>query len=51
MLGIDHQIIYYHLHANPAIKLIVQKKRNFAAERVTVIKAEIDKLLVVGFIE
>ncbi|CAL8153079.1 unnamed protein product [Prunus armeniaca] len=51
MPGIDPQIICHRLHVNPAIKPVAQKRRNFAPERVTIIEAEIDKLLVVGFIE
>ncbi|CAL8152777.1 unnamed protein product [Prunus armeniaca] len=51
MPGIDPQIICHRLHINPAIKPVAQKRRNFAPERVAIIEAEIDKLLVAGFIE
>ncbi|CAL8153305.1 unnamed protein product [Prunus armeniaca] len=51
MPGIDPQIICHRLHVNPAIKPVAQKRRNFAPERVAIIEAEIDKLLVAGFIE
>ncbi|CAL8117146.1 unnamed protein product [Prunus armeniaca] len=33
MPGIDPQIIFHRLHVNSAIKLVVQKRRNFAPER------------------
>ncbi|CAL2262907.1 unnamed protein product [Prunus armeniaca] len=46
MPGIDPQIICHRLHVNPAIKPVAQKRRNFAPERVAIIEAEIDKLLV-----
>ncbi|XP_020412762.1 uncharacterized protein K02A2.6-like [Prunus persica] len=39
------------LHVDPTNKPMVQKRRNFAPERVAIIEAEIDKLLAVGFIE
>ncbi|CAL2227746.1 unnamed protein product [Prunus armeniaca] len=51
MPGIDPQIICHRLHVNPTIKLVAQKRRNFAPERVAIIKVEIDKLLAIGFIE
>ncbi|CAL8992967.1 unnamed protein product [Prunus brigantina] len=56
MPGIDPQIICYRLHVNPAIctntiKPVAQKRRNFAPERVAIIEAEINKLLVADFIE
>ncbi|CAL2239343.1 unnamed protein product [Prunus armeniaca] len=51
MPGIDPNIICHRLHVNPASKLVVQKRRNFAPERVAIIEAEIDKLLAAGFIE
>ncbi|CAL2230398.1 unnamed protein product [Prunus armeniaca] len=51
MPGIDPQIICHRLHVNPTIKPVAQKRRNFAPERVAIIEAEIDKLLVAGFIE
>ncbi|KAI5343619.1 hypothetical protein L3X38_011495 [Prunus dulcis] len=51
MLGIDPDIICHWLHVNPASKPVVQNKHNFAPERVVIIEAEIDKLLVVEFIE
>ncbi|CAL2270520.1 unnamed protein product [Prunus armeniaca] len=51
MPGIDPQIICHRLHVNPAVKPVAQKRRNFAPERVAIIEAEIDKLLVAGFIE
>ncbi|KAI5336927.1 hypothetical protein L3X38_016196 [Prunus dulcis] len=51
MPGIDPNIICHQLHVNPACKPVAQKRRNFAPERVTIIEAEIDKLLAAGFIE
>ncbi|CAL9018079.1 unnamed protein product [Prunus brigantina] len=51
MPGIDPNIICHRLHVNPASKPVVQKRRNFAPERVAIIEAEIDKLLAAGFIE
>ncbi|CAL8155379.1 unnamed protein product [Prunus armeniaca] len=51
MPGIDPQIIFHRLHVNTASKPITQKRRNFASERIVIIEAEIDKLLVAGFIE
>ncbi|VVA21005.1 PREDICTED: Transposon, partial [Prunus dulcis] len=51
MPDIDPDIICHRLHVNPASKPVVQKRRNFATERVAIIEAEIDKLLDAGFIE
>ncbi|KAI5313616.1 hypothetical protein L3X38_042792 [Prunus dulcis] len=51
MLGIDPNIICHRLHVNPACKPVAQKRCNFAPEQVAIIEAEIDKLLVAGFIE
>ncbi|KAI5324336.1 hypothetical protein L3X38_033409 [Prunus dulcis] len=51
MPGIDPNIICHCLHVNPASKPVVQKRRNFAPERVAIIEAEIDKLLAAEFIE
>ncbi|CAL8175714.1 unnamed protein product [Prunus armeniaca] len=51
MPGIDPNIICHQLHVNPACKPVAQKRRNFAPEQVTIIEAEFDKLLAVGFIE
>ncbi|XP_068344201.1 uncharacterized protein [Pyrus communis] len=51
MPGIDPKIACHKLHINPAAKLVIQKRRHFAPERVAIIKAEIDKLLKAGFIE
>ncbi|CAL8122675.1 unnamed protein product [Prunus armeniaca] len=51
MLGIDPNIICHRLHVNHASNPVVQKRRNFAPERVAIIEAEIDKLLAPGFIE
>ncbi|KAI5333485.1 hypothetical protein L3X38_023616 [Prunus dulcis] len=51
MYGIDPQIICHRLHVNPAIKPVVQKRRNFIPEQVAIIEAETDKLLAAGFIE
>ncbi|CAL2256933.1 unnamed protein product [Prunus armeniaca] len=47
----NKDIICHRLHVNPAIKLVAQKRRNFAPEQVAIIEAEIDKLLAVDFIE
>ncbi|CAL9000951.1 unnamed protein product [Prunus brigantina] len=49
--GIDPNVICHWLHVNPTSKPMVQKRRNFAPERVMIIEAEIDKLLSIGFIE
>ncbi|KAI5325309.1 hypothetical protein L3X38_034383 [Prunus dulcis] len=51
MPGIDPNIICHWLHVNPASKPVVQKRHNFASERVAIIEAEIDKLLAAIFIE
>ncbi|KAI5338870.1 hypothetical protein L3X38_018142 [Prunus dulcis] len=51
MPGIDTNIICHRLHVNPADKPVVQKRCNFDPERVAIIEAEIDKLLVAGFIK
>ncbi|CAL8082995.1 unnamed protein product [Prunus armeniaca] len=51
MPDIDPQIICHRLHVNPTIKLVAQKRRNFAPKRVAIIEVEIDKLLAIGFIE
>ncbi|KAM2727034.1 hypothetical protein EV2_039418 [Malus domestica] len=51
MHGIDLKIIYHKLHIDPTAKSMIQKRRYFAPERVMIIEAEIDKLLVAGFIE
>ncbi|KAI5338533.1 hypothetical protein L3X38_017804 [Prunus dulcis] len=51
MPGIDPQIICHRLHVSLAIKPVAQKRHNFASEWVAIIEAEIDKLLVVDFIE
>ncbi|CAL9019173.1 unnamed protein product [Prunus brigantina] len=51
MPGIDPKIICHRLHVNPARRLMAQKRRNFALERVSIIEVEIDKLLTAGFIE
>ncbi|CAL2256196.1 unnamed protein product [Prunus armeniaca] len=51
MLGIDPLIIYHRLHVNPARGPMAQKRRNFVPEQVVINEAEIDKLLVAGFIK
>ncbi|KAI5344505.1 hypothetical protein L3X38_012382 [Prunus dulcis] len=51
MPGIDPNIICHRLHVNPTCKPVVQKRRNFAPERLAIIEAEIDKLLAASFIE
>ena len=51
MPGIDPKVACHKLHVDPAAKLVIQKRRNFAPERVAIIEAEIDKLLEAGFIE
>ncbi|BFG41111.1 hypothetical protein CerSpe_273850 [Prunus speciosa] len=48
---IDLQIIIHRLHVKPTSKPVVQKRRNFAPERVAIIEAEIAKLLAAGFVE
>ncbi|KAI5317523.1 hypothetical protein L3X38_037230 [Prunus dulcis] len=51
MSGIDPNIICHRLHVNPDNKPVAQERRNFAPERVAIIKAWIEKLLAAGFIE
>ncbi|CAL8119474.1 unnamed protein product [Prunus armeniaca] len=51
MPGVDPNIICYRLHVNPACKPVAQKRRKFVPEGVTIIEAEIDKLLAAGCIE
>ncbi|KAM1185536.1 hypothetical protein ACFX2G_015138 [Malus domestica] len=51
MLGINPKIACHKLHVDPTTKPVIQKRRHFALERVTIIEAEIDKLLETGFIE
>ena len=40
MPGINSDIICHRLHVNHASKPVVQKRRNFAPERVAIIEAE-----------
>ncbi|XP_077249142.1 uncharacterized protein LOC143888582 [Tasmannia lanceolata] len=44
------EIAAHQLNVNPTLKPVRQKKRNFAAERQTHIKAEVEKLLQAGFV-
>ncbi|XP_021829532.1 uncharacterized protein LOC110769801 [Prunus avium] len=48
---INPQIICHHLHVNPAIKPIAQKRPNFSPKRVAIIEAKIDNLLAADFIK
>ncbi|KAK8913989.1 hypothetical protein KSP39_PZI024103 [Platanthera zijinensis] len=50
MPGIDPQIIRHSLSINPACKPVIQKKRNFAPERLQAIEEEVEKLLRAQFI-
>ncbi|KAM1243365.1 hypothetical protein ACFX2G_035631 [Malus domestica] len=51
MPDIDPKIACHKLHVDLAAKPVIQKRRHFAPERVTIIEAEIDKLLEAEFIE
>ncbi|KAM1520246.1 hypothetical protein ACFX1Z_022964 [Malus domestica] len=51
MPGIDPEKACHKLHIDPIANLMIQKRRHFTPERVAIIKAEIDKLLEVEFIE
>ncbi|KAM1486976.1 hypothetical protein ACFX2I_001095 [Malus domestica] len=51
MPGIDPKVACHKLHVDPTAKLVIQKRRHFAPERVAIIDAEIDKLLEAGFIK
>lgn len=51
MPEIDLQTIYQRLHVNLANNSVVQKRHNFSPKQVAIIEAEIDKLIVAGFIE
>ncbi|KAM1295020.1 hypothetical protein COP2_015397 [Malus domestica] len=48
---IDSDVACHKLHVDPTAKSVIQKRRHFAPERVTIIEVEIDKLLEAGFIE
>ncbi|KAK8942426.1 hypothetical protein KSP39_PZI008890 [Platanthera zijinensis] len=50
MPGIDPQVIHHSLNINPACKPVIQKKRNFAPERLRAIEEEVEKLLRAQFI-
>ncbi|KAM0990919.1 hypothetical protein ACFX2C_009374 [Malus domestica] len=50
MPGIDLEIACHKLHIDPTAKPVIQKRRNFTPKRLTIIEAEINKLLKVGFI-
>lgn len=50
MKGLNPEVIVHWLNANPAIKPVKQKKRNFATERNQPAKEEMQKLLRAGFI-
>lgn len=43
--GIPTDLSLHHLNANPKLKLVTQKKRNFAPEQNRLIKIEADLLL------
>ena len=51
MPDIDPKIACHKLHVDPAAKPVIQKRRHYAPNQVTIIEAEIDKLLEAGFIE
>ncbi|XP_050137242.1 uncharacterized protein LOC126613705 [Malus sylvestris] len=51
MPDIDPEVACHKLHVDPAAKPVIQNRRHFAPERVTIIEVEIDKLLEAGFIE
>ncbi|KAM2580668.1 hypothetical protein TB1_003029 [Malus domestica] len=48
---INPKIACDKLYVNPTTKLVIQKRRHFALERVAIIEVEIDKLLEARFIE
>lgn len=50
MSRIDPQLVVHRLNVNPTLRLVKQKKRNFASERNQVIVEEVEKLLVARFI-
>ena len=45
MPGVDPQVALHKLHADPAFKLVKQKKRNFNEEKQSVIRREVEKLV------
>lgn len=51
MPGLDPEIACHKLHIEPAAKSVIQKRRHFTPERVTIIEVKIDKLLEAEFIE
>ena len=50
MLGIDPSILVHEIKIYPMDKLVRQKLRQVNPRKATAIKAEIEKLLKVGFI-
>ncbi|XP_077249357.1 uncharacterized protein LOC143888847 [Tasmannia lanceolata] len=51
MPGIPPEMTVHRVNVNPTLKPVRQKKRNFAAERQTHIKAKVKKLLQAGFVK
>lgn len=50
MPRIDPNVMQHHLSVDPKAKGVRQKHRNFCAKKSSVITAEVDHLLIVGFI-
>lgn len=50
MLGIDRDIIEYHLGVDSAYKPVRQKMRSFSVKKYAAINKKVEKLLVAGFI-
>ena len=50
MKGLNSEVVMHRLNADPAIKPVRQKKRNFTAKRNLAAKEDVQKLLQVGFI-
>ncbi|XP_074336006.1 uncharacterized protein LOC141673172 [Apium graveolens] len=51
MHGIDPNLITHRLNIDPTRKVVKQKKRTYAPDRLEAIKQEVEKLLEAGFIE
>ncbi|XP_074347251.1 uncharacterized protein LOC141686092 [Apium graveolens] len=51
MPGIDSNLITHRLNVDPTRKVVKQKKRIYAPDRLEAIKQEVEKLLETGFIE
>ena len=50
MLGIDPSIVEHEIQTYPDVKQVQQKLRPFSSRKEAVVKAEVEKLLKVGFI-